>query len=83
MPGNVHDTLMLLYIAAYKLNYPASFLCSADNIGFLKLCRTELSGTEPVVALLADLSVKNNVDFVLSVSADPEELPDFLKRYLI
>ena len=50
---------------------------------FLKLCRTELSGTEPVVALLADLSVKNNVDFVLSVSADPEELPDFLKRYLI
>ena len=38
---------------------------------FLKLCRTELANTEPVVSLLADLGAKHHVDFVLSVSAAP------------
>ena len=37
---------------------------------FLKLCRTELGA-------------KHDVDFVLSLSADPEELPVFYKQYLI
>jgi len=50
---------------------------------FLKLCHTDLAHTEPVVSLLAGLGAKHNVDFVLSVSSDPEELPDFLKQYLI
>ena len=50
---------------------------------FLKLCHADLAGTEPVVRVLAELSAKNNVDFVLSLSADPEELPDFMKQYLI
>ena len=50
---------------------------------FLKLCHAELSQAEPVVNLLAGLGAKQNVDFVLSVSADPEELPDFMKQYLI
>ena len=50
---------------------------------FLKLCHTELDKTEPVIATLAGLSASHNVDFVLSVSADPEVLPDFMKPYLI
>lgn len=50
---------------------------------FLKLCHTDLDKTEPVVSLLSVLGAKQNVDFVLSVSADPEELPPFLKQYLI
>lgn len=50
---------------------------------FLKLCHNDLAHTEPVVNLLAGLGAKHNVDFVLSVSADPAELPDFLKQYLI
>ncbi len=50
---------------------------------FLKLCHNDLAHTEPVVRVLAGLGASHNVDFVLSVSADPEELPDFLKQYLI
>jgi len=50
---------------------------------FLKLCHAELNETEPVVSTLAALGAKHNVDFVLSLSADPEELPAFLKQYLI
>ena len=50
---------------------------------FLKLCHADLAGTEAVVATLENLGTKHNVDFVLSVSADPEELPDFLKQHLI
>ena len=50
---------------------------------FLKLCRTDLADCEPVVKVLSELGAKQDVDFVLSLSADPEELPPFLKQYLI
>ena len=50
---------------------------------FLNLCHLELNNTEKVVATLAELGGKHNVDFVLSLSADPEELPDHLRQYLI
>ncbi len=50
---------------------------------FLKLCHADLAKTEPVVRVLAELGAKNQVDFVLSVSADPDDLPQFLKQYLI
>ena len=50
---------------------------------FLKLCRTELADTEGVVNTLAELGTKHSVDFVLSLSADPDELPDHLRQYLI
>ncbi len=50
---------------------------------FLKLCHASLADTEKVVSVLAGLGAKQHVDFVLSVSADVDELPDFLKQYLI
>lgn len=50
---------------------------------FLKLCRLDADKCEPVINLLAALGAKQNVDFVLSVSADPEELPEFMKDYVI
>ena len=50
---------------------------------FLKLCHTDLENTGEVVKTLAELGAKHNVDFVLSLSADPEELPDYLRQYLI
>ena len=50
---------------------------------FLNLCHTELKDTEPVVKTLAELGSKHDVDFVLSLSADPAEIPEFLRAYLI
>ena len=50
---------------------------------FLNLCHLELNDTEKVVGTLAELGAKHNVDFVLSLSADPGEVPPFLKQYLI
>lgn len=50
---------------------------------FLKLCHADLDKVEPVVKVLSALSAKQNVDFVLSVSADVEALPECLKRYII
>ena len=50
---------------------------------FLKLCHTDLQNTGEVVKTLAELGTKHNVDFVLSLSADPEELPEHLRQYLI
>jgi hypothetical protein len=50
---------------------------------FLNLCHTEIGNTEEVVNTLAELGTKHDVDFVLSLSADPEELPAYLKKYLI
>ncbi len=50
---------------------------------FLNLCHTELQETGDVVKTLAELAAKHSVDFVLSLSADPDELPDHLRPYLI
>ena len=50
---------------------------------FLNLCHKELQDTGEVVKTLAELSAKHNVDFVLSLSADPEELPEHLRQYMI
>jgi hypothetical protein len=35
------------------------------------------------VNVLKELGSKQDVDFVLSLSADPEELPAYLKQYVI
>ena len=50
---------------------------------FLKVSHTELENTEKVVNTLAEVGMKHNVDFVLSLSADPAEIPVFYKQYLI
>ncbi len=50
---------------------------------FLKLCHQEPAACADVLQTMDALSAKHNVNFVLSVSADPEELPDFMKKYLI
>ena len=50
---------------------------------FLHLCHTELENTAGIIATLDELGAKHSVDFVLSLSADPEELPEHLRQYLI
>ena len=50
---------------------------------FLKLCHTELAATEPIIRAMEELGTRHDINFVLSLSADPEELPEFLKKYLI
>jgi len=79
---HIHSTDMFI-------GFVCGILSSNFDVGtvfidaFLKLCRADLAGTEPVITVLSELSAKNNVDFVLSLSADTEELPDFLRQYLI
>ena len=50
---------------------------------FKKLIKCELSTTEWLFDRMVVLSEKHSVDFVLSVSEDPNELPDFIKKYVI
>ena len=50
---------------------------------FLKLSKTDIAEADWFFASLNELCTKHNVDFVLSVSADPAELPEYLKAYLI
>ena len=50
---------------------------------FLKLANVDLATAEWFFKALETLSQKSNVTFVLSVSADPETLPEFCKPYVI
>ena len=50
---------------------------------FKKLIKTELGNAAWLVERMERISKEHNVDFVLSVSADVEELPDFLKKYVV
>lgn len=50
---------------------------------FNKLIKCELSTTAWFFERLEALSEKHSVDFILSISEDPELLPDFIKKYVI
>ena len=50
---------------------------------FLKLSHTDLESCEPILRLLEEVGAKHQVTFVLSLSADPESMPEFMKGYLI
>ena len=50
---------------------------------FKKLIHNELATSEWVFKRLETISSNHNVDFVISVSAGPEQLPDFIKPYVI
>ena len=50
---------------------------------FRKLIKCELPSAGWVFERIEALSEKHGVDFVLSVSEDPELLPDFIKKYVI
>ncbi len=50
---------------------------------FKKLIKAELDSCGWLMERLEAISEKHSVDFVLSISEDPAELPDFLKKYVI
>ncbi|MEG2481641.1 MAG: twitching motility protein PilT [Clostridia bacterium] len=50
---------------------------------FKKLIKAELESTEWLFTRLEAVSEKHSVDFVISVSADPTELPAFIQKYVI
>ena len=50
---------------------------------FKKLLKTDLNQADWFFKRLETLCQKHNVDFVLSVSEDPANLPEFMKGYLI
>ena len=50
---------------------------------FKKLIKADLSSTEWMFDRLAQISEKHNVDFVISVSEDPADLPEFIAKYVV
>lgn len=71
------------------LGFLCGMLSSNYDIGtifvdaFLKLCKTEMAEAEWFFASLEKLCAKHEVDFVLSVSAEPADLPAYLQNYII
>lgn len=50
---------------------------------FKKLIKNELNTTEWFFQRLEAISQKHDVNFALSISADEDELPEFIKKYVI
>ena len=50
---------------------------------FKKLIKNELDSTEWLFQRLESISEKHSVDFVISISADAEEMPEFIQKYVI
>lgn len=50
---------------------------------FKKLVMQDLAQTEPLFQRLEKISEKHNVDFVLSISEAPGELPAFIQKFVI
>ena len=50
---------------------------------FKKLIKNELGTTEWFFERLEALSEKHDVNFAISISADEDELPEFIRKYVI
>ena len=50
---------------------------------FKKLIKADLLSVDWLFTRLEDISEKHNVDFVLSISEDPADLPPFIQKYVI
>ena len=50
---------------------------------FKKLIKCDLATTDWLFERIELLSAKHSVDFVISISEDPEQLPAFIKKYVI
>lgn len=50
---------------------------------FLKLVKADAADTEEFFRRLDQISIKHNVQFVLSVSCDDAVAPEFIKKYFI
>lgn len=50
---------------------------------FKKLVKTDVSSTDWVFERLEKLSEKHSVDFVISISEDPQDLPEGIRKYVI
>lgn len=71
------------------LGFLGGMLASNYDIGtifidaFLKLIKIDISDAEEFFKNLEEYGQKHDVTFVLSVSADPESLPEYAKAYVI
>ena len=67
----------------------AGMLASNYDIGtifidaFLKLIKKDLADAADFIKVLDELSQKHEVTFVLSISAEVEQLPEFARAYVI
>ncbi len=50
---------------------------------FVKMVHADMQAMEPFFTRLEALSNARNVNFVISISGDPADLPEFVKRYAI
>lgn len=61
-------------------NFDVGLICID---AFKKLIKNELNTTEWFFQRLETISQKHDVNFALSISADEDELPEFIKKYVI
>ena len=61
-------------------NFDVGLICID---AFKKLIKSELSSTEWFFQRLETISEKHDVNFAISISADEDELPEFIKKYAI
>ena len=74
------EMFMGLLYGIVSQNFDVGLICID---AFKKLIKCDLNETEWFFKRLEAISEKHSVDFAISVSADVEELPEFIKKYAI
>ena len=74
------DMFMGLLYGIVSQNFDVGLICID---AFKKLIKSDLNETEWFFKRLEKLSEEHSVTFAISISADTEELPEFIKKYVI
>ena len=74
------EMFMGLLYGIVSQNFDVGLICID---AFKKLIKCDLNETEWFFKRLEKLSEEHSVTFAISISADTEELPEFIKKYVI
>ena len=93
---DLHHAIRFVNATEYDVSSPdmfLGFLCGiiSSNYdmsclyidGFLRLVKAELGSLSNLFARLYDMAERHKVTVVISVSGDPETVPEFIQPYLI
>ncbi len=76
-----NDQMFMGFICgAVAQNFDVGLICID---AFKKLIKADINTTEWFFKRLDDISKNHSVDFLLSISYDSDELPEFIKKYEI
>lgn len=74
------DAFLGLLCGIVAQNFDVGMICID---AFKKIIKCDINETADLFACMEALSEKHSIDFVITISLDPDELPEWIQKYIV